>query len=222
MTATYTYKACDAKFAAKKALKAIKAHDWGNPRLPNYLSTIMIFADENHLPKITTRVLRIVDGLCGADVSYGEIVEAMTGITKKLCKINEKRTIMSIRESHAQIKFAQTAKKRVEKCADELKRFDVVKVPTMGGMHYSIVWDIDTSYVICFPMTTASSSDLKFLGLQSVSLSGCGDERYDGIRLTTSATKVSIDDARGSFYDSVADNPKICKKVEKIAYMSAA
>ena len=91
-----------------------------------------------------------------------------------------------------------------------------VKSPTEGGMHYSIISEINDEFVTCFPMTTASRKDLGLIGTRSVSLSDCGDDSYKGIRLTATATKVALKDAIRSYIGSVASNPHICEKLARV------
>lgn len=206
-----------AKYAAKKLLKTFKKNDLDNPLLVDYLSTILIFAEDSCIPKLKARVQRVINYLMTRQGIFEDILEAVRKIEEQISKANEKRRVMEIRHN---VSCNYYRKKLTEsdyaECPAKLNVYDVVKVPTMGGMHYSIISEINDEFVTCFPMTTANRKDLGLIGTKSVSLSGCGDDSYEGIRLSASATKVALQDAVRSYIGSVADNPQICEKLAKV------
>lgn len=212
-----TYDVGAAKYAAKKLLKTFKRNELDNPRLADYLSTILIFAEDSCIPKLKNRAQRVVNYLMTRQGIFEDILDAVRKIKEQISKANEKRRVMEVRHN---VSCSYYRKRLTESdystCPSKLNVYDVVKVPTMGGMHYSIVSEINDEYVTCFPMTTASRKDLGLIGSKSVSLSGCGDERYEGIRLSASATRVAIQDAIRSYIGSVADNPQICERLAKV------
>lgn len=206
-----------AKYAAKKLLKTFKKNDLDNPRLVDYLSTILIFAEDSCIPKLKARAQRVINYLMTRQGIFEDILEAVRKIEEQISKANEKRRVMEIRHN---VSCSYYRKKLAEsdytECPAKLNVYDVVKVPTMGGMHYSIISEINDEFVTCFPMTTASRKDLGLIGTKSVSLSGCGDDRYEGIRLSASATRVTLQDAIKSYIGSVANNPQICERLAKM------
>lgn len=212
-----TYDVGAAKYAAMKLLKTFKKNDLDNPRLVDYLSTILIFAEDSCIPKLKDRAQRVINYLMTRQGIFEDILEAVRKIEEQISKANEKRRVMEVRYN---VSCNYYRKKLMEsdftECPAKLNVYDVVKVPTMGGMHYSIISEINDEFVTCFPMTTASRKDLGLIGTKSVSLSGCGDDRYEGIRLSASATKVSLRDAIRSYTGSVADNPLICEKLVRV------
>ena len=212
-----TYDVGAAKYAAKKLLKTFKRNDLDNPRLADYLSTILIFAENSRIPKLKVRAQRVINYLMTRQGIFEDILEAVRIIEEQISKANEKMRVMEVRHNASSSYYR---KKLTEvdyaECPAKLNVYDVVKVPTMGGMHYSIISEINDEYVTCFPMTTASRKDLGLIGTKSVSLSGCGDDRYEGIRLSASATKVLMQDAIRSYTGSVADNPLICEKLARV------
>ena len=217
MTMETTYEVGDAKYAAKKLLKAFKKNDLGNPRIVEYLSTILVFAENNCIPKLKARVQSVINYLMTRQGVFEDILAAVRIIDEHITKANEKRRVMEVRH-RASRHFYTKGLTQVDysKCPSKLNIYDVVKVPTMGGMHYSIISEINEEYVTCFPMTTASYKDLSLLGVKSVSLSDCGDKRYEKIRLSSSATKIALQDAIKSYTGSVADNPQICEKLARV------
>ena len=206
-----------AKYAAKKLLKTFKKNDLDNPRLVDYLSTILIFAEDSCIPKLKARAQRVINYLMTRQGIFEDILEAVRKIEEQISKANEKRRVMEIRHN---VSCSYYRKKLAEsdytECPAKLNVYDVVKVPTVGGMHYSIISEINDEFVTCFPMTTASRKDLGLIGTKSVSLSGCGDDRYEGIRLSASATRVTLQDAIKSYIGSVANNPQICERLAKV------
>ena len=206
-----------AKYAAKKLLKTFKKNDLDNPRLVDYLSTILIFAEDSCIPKLKARAQRVINYLMTRQGIFEDILEAVRKIEEQISKANEKRRVMEIRHyvscSYYRKKLAESD---YTECPAKLNVYDVVKVPTVGGMHYSIISEINDEFVTCFPMTTASRKDLGLIGTKSVSLSGCGDDRYEGIRLSASATRVTLQDAIKSYIGSVANNSQICERLAKV------
>lgn len=212
-----TYDVGAAKYAATKLLKTFKKNDLNNPRLVDYLSTILIFAEDSCIPKLAARTQKVINYFMSGQGLYDEIIELVRKISEQISKACEKRRVMEVRHN---VSCGYYKKMLTESdylaCPAKLNVYDVVKVPTMGGMHYSIVSEINDEYITCFPMTTASRKDLGLIGTKSVSLSGCGDDRYKGVRLSASATRVAIQDAIRSYMGSVADNPQICEKLAKV------
>ena len=212
-----TYDVGAAKYAATKLLKTFKKNDLNNPRLVDYLSTILIFAEDSCIPKLAARTQKVINYFMSGQGIYDEIIELVRKISEQISKASEKRRVMEVRHN---VSCGYYKKMLTESdylaCPAKLNVYDVVKVPTMGGMHYSIVSEINDEYITCFPMTTASRKDLGLIGTKSVSLSGCGDDRYEGVRLSASATRVAIQDAIRSYMGSVADNPQICEKLAKV------
>lgn len=212
-----TYDVGAAKYAAKKLLKSFKKNDLTSPRLADYLSTILVFAQDSCIPNLKSRAQRVVNYLLTGDGIFEDILETVRRLEEQITKASEKRRVMEIRQNVSCCYYRRSlAESDYSTCPSKLNVYDVVKVPTMGGMHYSIVSEINDDYVTCFPMTTASRKDLGLIGSKSVSLSGCGDDRYEGIRLSASATRVSVQDAIRSYIGSVADNPQICERLAKV------
>lgn len=206
-----------AKYAAKKLLKIFKKNDLDNSRLVDYLSTILTFAEDSCIPKLKARTQRVINYLLTRQGIFEDILDAVRKIEEQISKANEKRRVMEVRHNVSCVYYRKklTGPDYAE-CPARLNVYDIVKVPTMGGMHYSIISEINDEFVTCFPMTTASRKDLGLIGAKSISLSGCGDDRYEGIRLSASATKVSLQDAFRSYIGSVADNPQICEKLARV------
>lgn len=212
-----TYDVGAAKYAAKKLMKSCKSSEINDPRLVDYLSTILVFAEDSRIPMLKARTQKVFNCLETCRFINTDILEDVKAIEAQICKVNEKRRIMKGRYNKACLYFKQeTFKSDSSIYPSKLNVYDVVKVPTQGGMHYSIISEVNDDYVTCFPMTTASKYNLDLIGTKSVSLSGCGDSSYKGIRLTASATRVPHDRAIKTYMGSVANNSQICKQLAKV------
>ena len=209
-----------AKYAARKLQSCFKRRDLTNPRLSDFLSTIHGFAEENELTKIKKGAMNVAMFLLKGHGEYKEVLEIVKEIKQQLYAMNEKRNVMLVRQISAGVRHKKKLSADAPVSHSAILPFDVVKVPTQGGMHLSIVWEVNDQYVVCFPMTTATRKDLSLFGVKSVSLSGCGDEKYEGVRLTESATQIAADIAARSYVESIADNPFICEKLAKVASLA--
>ena len=220
MNRTDTYKACDAKYSADKALKLIRNRDYCNPRLRKHMSVIHVFAKENGLDPIREKMQVIESSLWGNYGEHVDILDAARDIKHSLRRINEKRGVMERREKRAQTRFAQMTSGEIGDHPTTLNKYDVVKVPTQGGFHYSVISEVTDSHVKCFPMTTASRKELVMIGSKSISMKDCGEEKYEGLRLSSAATVVKLEDAVKVYCGSVADNPNICNILDRVAAFS--
>lgn len=205
-----------AKYAAKKLLKSFRKGDLNDPRMVDYLSTILVFSKDSCIPKLKYYANRVIKYLQTGEGLYNDIFEAVCEIEGLISKSNEKRLVMERRYNMSRKYYRKEMENIMDIYPSKLNVYDIVKVPTMGGLHYSIISEINEGYVTCFPMTTASSRDLALVESKSVSLSGCGDNRFDGIRISSSKTKIALLDALKSYAGSVADNPRICAKLARV------
>lgn len=216
-----TYNVGDAKYAAKKLLKSFKRNELDNPRLMHYLSTILIFAKDSCIPKLKKHTQGVINYLKTGQGLFEDYYEIVQRIEGQISKANEKRRVMEIRQNiSCKYYRKRLAESDYSVCPSKLNVYDIIKVPTMGGMHYSIISEIHGEYIKCFPMTTANRKDLGLIGSKSISLSGCGDKRYEEIRISNSATRISHHDAIRSYVGTVADNQQICDRLSKIISLS--
>ena len=88
-----------AKYAAKKLLKTFKKNDLDNPRLVDYLSTILIFAEDSCIPKLKARAQRVINYLMTRQGIFEDILEAVRKIEEQISKANEKRRVMEVRHN---------------------------------------------------------------------------------------------------------------------------
>lgn len=210
MNTKRTYKSSDARYAINQIVKAYKNQQMNDPRVADHLEVIWHFASRCRIWPILNRVQTVMDILMGQQsVPTNALWDSLSFLKNQIESIHEKNRTMDIRESNARSRFfdqKSKAQPAMENAPEQLKVYDVVKIPTHGGFHYSIVADVKDDYVSCFPTTTACRRDLENMGCSSLSLTGSGLERFRGIRLTSSEVKIPVDVARKSYKGSVADN----------------
>lgn len=205
-----TYKSSDARYAINQIVKAYKNQQMNDPRVADQLEVIWHFASRCRMWPILNRVQAVMDILMGqSSAPANALWSSLSFLKLQIDGIHEKNRIMDVRESSARSRFFDRkgqAQPAAEDAPEQLKMYDVVKIPTQGGFHYSIVAEVKDDYVSCFPTTTASRRDLENMGCRSLSLTESGLERFRGIRLTSSEVKIPVDVARKSYKGSVADN----------------
>lgn len=212
-----TYKSCDAKYAANKLSKAFKKGDMGNTRIAAYLKVVKVFAEENKMRILLNWIRKAEIAMRCKNPINGDLKIALQNISLQIERVNEKRRIMDARENMSRVKFFRSnSKKGLCAKSEALKKFDVVKVPTQGGFHYSIVAEVNDDFVTCYPTTSASRQQLEKIGCKSLSLSQSGEENFNGIRLTSSAVKIPIESAKKSYQGSVANNMFIRNALAKM------
>lgn len=120
------------------------------------------------------------------------IDENLKKLNKSFARIVEKEKVMQLRETKALVGFYKKTKN--VQTANVLQYGDIVKVPTQGGYHYSIVVGIHKDMVECIPLTTASEEDLQKLGLNSIAIEDflIIDGVEQKVRLTSAKTKLPV------------------------------
>jgi hypothetical protein len=224
----FNYKSCDARFAIKKIEKMLKSGNEMNSRIDTYLDTICTFAEQNNFKKMLCKAETLRNIIQNQYYNENDQVWPIVYFLKdKIASIHEKRKIMEVRESLAWVAYhrkkardekkQKSSKEIIRSVAlRELEKFDVVKAPTPGGFHYAIITDISDNYVSCIPTTTASSHKLKVLGCKSIILNKTNHNRFKGVRLTSSLTRIPYDVAQRSYCGSVAEDINITNAIYRM------
>ncbi len=219
-----TYKSTDASYAINKLVRAYRDREMNDPRVADYLEVIWNFSVHCRVWPLMSRVQIVMDILLGQSVMPADTLwKTLTNMKWQIEKINEKTKHMSLRENTSRAKYfnENNVTVKIEDTPEQLSKYDIVKVPTPGGFHYSIVADVTEEYVSCYPTTTASRRDLENMGCRSLSLSESGLEQFQGIRITTSEVKIPLEVARQSYKGTVAGNPFIVKTLARIVSMAS-
>lgn len=159
--------------------------------------------------RLTIRVMNILDYL---DICKEEILDDLLIISDAVHKVEEKEKEMNRRAITSRIQFQGKVSKLIKekKECDTIKKYDVVIIPTQGGLHHSIVYDIVCDdNVLCYPITTSSTRSLRILGNRSHVIQNCGCPEYDGNVLSSAATYISIQKASLSKIGHIKNHEEI-------------
>lgn len=133
-------------------------------------------------------------GKYGTDKVLGHLMAIKKVADKNLEKVKE----METKEAESRINYhriSQRHKKNKEASAG-ISKFDIIKAPTQGGVHYCVIYEIyENGTAVCYPFTTSSEHDLRILGNKSWKINDCGLDMFNGSRLSSHATVVNINDA---------------------------
>ena len=219
-----TYKASDAHYAIGKLVKACRNREMNDPRTVDHLEVIWLFAKNCRMGQLMTNVLTVMDYLTGqSGMPADTLWKTLMSMKYQIERAKENILHMKRLENSARDVFfvKKRSTKKESLLPDKLQRYDVIKIPTPGGFHYSIVATVTDDYVSCYPTTTASRTELEHMGCRSLSLNGSGLEGFRGTRITTSEVKIPIENAKRSYKGSVAGNPFIANALARIETLSS-
>jgi hypothetical protein len=202
-----------AMYMVKKMIKQIEKNTLEKEQTCKQLSLIVAFTRDENLSsaqKIAKECLNKavynVDSL-----NTIELKRLMTLLQAK----KEKLQVMAIREAKARYSYFNRMNKTTNK-KNNLLVYDVIKVPTQGGIHYSVVTNISDNIVECFPITTAKKSQLAKIGCQYYKLQ-CKTSDGGSLYLTNSKTKLPLHAAEKSYTHSYGNPAEIDKALLKFA-----
>lgn len=121
-----------------------------------------------------------------------------------LCARKKKIRMMAYREAKARASFFFGIKNIKDK--HDLSLYDVVRIPTQGGMHYSVITNIKRKQVVeCYPITSSNQQRLSLVGCDYYPLQTTS-ENGEQLFLTSSRIQIPYDAAAKSFIRKY-DNP---------------
>ena len=132
------------------------------------------------------------------NTSREEVLEDLSSISRYVHDVEEKEKIMNERTiiSRRLFKERPDKMKKEKMKGNTIQKYDVVKIPTQGGFHCSVVYDtICDDWLLCYPITTTSARSLRMLGNRSHILQNSGCPEYDGYKLSSAAAYVSKQNA---------------------------
>lgn len=202
-----------AMYMVKKMIKQIEKNTLEKELTCKQLSLIVAFTREENLSsaqKIAKDCLN--KAVYNAEsLNITELKRLMTILQAK----KEKVQVMAIREAKARYSYFNRLKKTTNE-KNNLLIYDVIKVPTQGGIHYSVVTNISDNIVECFPITTAKKSQLAKIGCQYYKLQ-CKTSDGGSLYLTNSKTKLPLHAAEKSYTHSYGNPAEIDKALLKFA-----
>lgn len=191
-------------FMVKKMIKNADKNLLDKDLTSKQLYAIISFATENNM-KDVSKIARKCLSKISYDVYAKSLVNDFTKLMSLLQLKKEKLQVMAIREARARRSYFKNIGES-NSVVQDLSVYDVIKVPTQGGMHYSVVTKVNKNSVECFPITTASEEQLTKIGCQFIQLqykSASGMPLY----LTSAVAKIPFNAAVRS-YVRPYDNPK--------------
>ena len=190
-------------FMVKKMIKNADKNMLDKDLACKQLSMIVSFAKEEGMQSISKIAKK-----CLYKVLYEVYAKSLVDDFKKLMSLlqtkKEKTQVMALREARARHSYFKNIGKS-NNIVQDLSVYDIIKVPTQGGMHYSVVTKVNKNAVECFPITTATEEQLTKIGCQYVQLQ---HKNANGMPLflTSSKTKIPFNAAVRS-YIRPYDNP---------------
>lgn len=147
----------------------------------------------------------VSEGLSSAEEAANQclaLIQAGTGgntLARKIGKLHsliqtkkEKNAVMSKRESKARGELNKKMQQRQRRKTD-LAVYDIVRVPTQGGWHHSVIVRIHRKRVECLPITTATEEQLSIIGCGYFKLKRT--KNGQPLYLTSSRTVIPYDTA---------------------------
>ena len=189
-------------YMVKKMIKLVDKNLLEKKQTCNQLSMITSYAKEEQLSNTFKQAKDCLNkAIRGIEyVKSEDLRKLLSSLQAK----KEKVQVMAIREAKARYGYFNRMNKITNK-KDNLVIYDVIKVPTQGGIHYSVVTNITDNMVECFPITTAKKSQLAKIGCQYYKLQ-CKTQDGGSLYLTNSRTKLPLHAAEKS-YTHTYDNP---------------
>lgn len=179
----------DVLYQLQKLIKMLRKGNVDRTYFLAKLKGMVEFCKELELKEEKKTFSQLIGLLHETELRKQLIVKKMGKLTSKFGAMVEKERVMQRREASARATFF---KNKQTATASILQFGDVIKVPTQGGFHYSVVTNIQKDMVECYPLTTASINDLNKLGVESIAIDDFliidGIER--SVRLTASKTRI--------------------------------
>ena len=189
-------------YMLKKIINHAEQHLLEKDQTCQQLSMITTFAKEEQLLNVFKQAKDCLNkAIRGMEYVKSEDLKKLKTLLQAK---KEKVQVMAIREAKARYSYFNRMKNTTNK-KDNLLVYDVIKVPTQGGIHYSVVTSINDNFVECFPITTAKKSQLAKIGCQYYKLQ-CKTQDGGSLYLTNSRTKLPLHAAEKSYTHSY-DNP---------------
>ena len=202
-----------AMYMVKKMIKQIEKNTLEKEQTCKQLSLIVAFTREENLSS-AQKIAKECLNKAVYNVESLNTIELKRLMTLLQAK-KEKVQVMAIREAKARYSYFNRLKKTTNE-KNNLLIYDVIKVPTQGGIHYSVVTNISDNIVECFPITTAKKSQLAKIGCQYYKLQ-CKTSDGGSLYLTNSKTKLPLHAAEKSYTHSYGNPAEIDKALLKFA-----
>ena len=200
-------------YMVKKMIKQIEKNTLEKELTSKQLSLVVAFTRDENLSS-AQKIAKECLNKAVYNVESLNTIELKRLMTLLQAK-KEKVQVMAIREAKARYNYFNRLKKTTNE-KNNLLIYDVIKVPTQGGIHYSVVTNISDNIVECFPITTAKKSQLAKIGCQYYKLQ-CKTSDGGSLYLTNSKTKLPLHAAEKSYTHSYGNPAEIDKALLRFA-----
>ena len=192
-------------FMVKKMIKQINTNAIDKDKSCQQLSAIVEFAQQENMLQAAQTAQK-----CLIKFKYTtypkSLLTSLYKLNALLCAKKKKIRMMACREAKARASFFFGIKNIKDK--HDLSLYDVVRIPTQGGMHYSVITNIKRKQVVeCYPITSTNQQRLSLVGCDYYPLQTTS-ENGEQLFLTSSRIQISYDAAAKSFirkYDNPAE-----------------
>ena len=197
----------DIIFQLKKIDKLIKKKEVNIAECSSKLRTIILECNDRKMKKEKNLLYNIISKL----PCYADNIPSITSILSKLIKtfkvIKEKEKVMECREARARVCFFKHSPSQKKNINSDISLHcgDIVRIPSHGGMHYSIIANINKDIVECYPLTTGRKEDLDILNVKSMPISVLENGTLVDLRITSSKSLIPIRSAQQNkvgFYEN--------------------
>ena len=183
-------------FQLKKMIKFADKNTLDKGALIQLLYSIAEYADSEGLSVAKSAANHCI-GKMNTNCTSSALIHDLELLHRNLQQKKEKGQVMERREAAARSSFFKrlTSKKA---CSHEIQRYDVIKVPTQGGFHFSVVTKVQKQHIECYPITTASEHQLSMIGCDFYKLTGSSQDG-SALYLTSSRTLIPYNAAARSY-----------------------
>ncbi len=202
-------------YTLKKMIKSADTATLNKQDASKFMRQIVSYAKENKLKAVEKICWNVISKLGCRKPAY-TMIHDLEEIQHYLLSVKEKTQVMNRRENAARHYYYRSMNtSNLEH--HELAVYDVVRVPTQGGMHQSVVTKISKNHIECWPITTASPEQLMMIGCRYYPL---GKNSSDGkpLYLTNSMTTIPYNVATRSYVRSYDDPATINSAINMFMY----
>ena len=200
-------------YTLKKMIKSSDTATLNAEEASKFMRQIVSFAKENGLRNVEKLCWNVVSKI-GCRKPASTMIHDLETIQRQLLSVKEKTQVMNRRENAARHYYYHTMNTASPE-HHALSLYDIVMVPTQGGMHQSVVTKIGSNHIECLPITTTSPEKLKMIGRKYYPI---GKSSSDGnpLYLTDSMTTIPLYVATRSYVRSYEDSAFISSAINML------
>lgn len=210
-----------ASYASSKLMGIIKMKKlYNEEKVAEYIVILRELLSERGFRDGTYLMDIIEDLLPYLENEQEQLLSAITKVVDAVDNIKSAEKQMRLLECKSTLRFNKqhTTKQETDNSV-ELRVGNIVFIPTMGGNHKAIVYQlIPENKALCYPFTTAKREKLIKLGLQSVEIKHCSISSLNGTRITSSFCIIDANQAKSSIQGFLPKNREIENAIRSFNY----